>query len=201
MEGWSVKVWKRCTQVTTGEASFSQQTSNQVRSREKIPVFGEQDDWTRMYNFIQPLVLRCCFQMEPPAHREWKQYWIVKGKLCFKKKAALDFSNIGRVLGGGGRKEGRKMHWLKWKGTIMGLLLLSLVHMLATTCIYLQVTVIHQLPEGFQIMMVLILWRGAGKSLCNVASGSPQPLRYRKTCTPFLRSPTEKVQEKNMRRI
>lgn len=46
MVGWSVKALKRRTQVTSGEAkaSFSQQSGNQVRSQEKIPVFGEQDD-------------------------------------------------------------------------------------------------------------------------------------------------------------
>lgn len=46
MVGWSVKVFKRRTQVTTGKAkaSFSQLPGNQVRSQEKIPVFGEQGD-------------------------------------------------------------------------------------------------------------------------------------------------------------
>lgn len=47
MVGWSVKALKRRTQVTTGKkakASFSQQSGNQVRSQEEIPVFGEQDD-------------------------------------------------------------------------------------------------------------------------------------------------------------
>lgn len=46
MVGWSVKALKRHTQVTTGKAkaSFSQLPGNQVRSQEKIPVFGEQDD-------------------------------------------------------------------------------------------------------------------------------------------------------------
>lgn len=86
MVGWSVKALKRCTQVTTGKAKasfFPNRRGNQVRSREKIPVFGEQDDWTRLYDFIQPLVL----QMESHTRREWKRYWIVKkGKLCFKKK-------------------------------------------------------------------------------------------------------------------
>lgn len=42
---------------------------------------------------------------------------------------------------------------------------------------------------------------GAGKSLCDVASGSLQPLRREKTCTPslsvLLRSPTEVVQKKH----
>ena len=83
MVGWSVKALKRRTQVTTGKAKasfFPNRRGNQVRSREKIPVFGEQDDWTRLYDFIQHLVL----QMESHTRREWKRYWIVKkGKLCF----------------------------------------------------------------------------------------------------------------------
>ena len=47
MVGWSVKALKRRTQVTTGKAKasfFPNRRGNQVRSREKIPVFGEQDD-------------------------------------------------------------------------------------------------------------------------------------------------------------
>lgn len=211
MVGWSVKALKRRTQVTTGKAKasfFPNRRGNQVRSREKIPVFGEQDDWTRLYDFIQPLVL----QMESHTRREWKRYWIVKkGKLCFKKKKKKKCSWVlnctGRVFLGR-RERGKKKRneykkkkitlagMKKKKGTIMGSLLLSLVYMLATTCIYLQVMVIHQLPEGSQIMMVLLLWWGVqGKSLCDVASGSLQPLRCgkKKTCTPslsvLLRSP------------
>lgn len=89
----------------------------------------------------------------------------------------------------------------------MGSLLLSLVYMLATTCIYLQVMVIHQLPEGSQIMMVLLLWWGVqGKSLCDVASGSLQPLRGGKkkpALHPFLSSsdpPAEVVQGKKKKK-
>lgn len=46
---------------------------------------------------------------------------------------------------------------------------------------------------------------GAGKSLCDAASGSLQPLRSGKTCTPslsvLLRSPTEVVQENHEENI
>lgn len=114
MVEWSVKALKRRTQVTTGKAkaSFSQQSGNQVRSQEKIPVFGEQDDWTRLYYFIQPLVLRRCFQMEPHTRREWKQYWIVKGKLCFLKKNCSWFQQSPvRYWGGKGR--GKKLSGMK----------------------------------------------------------------------------------------
>lgn len=111
MVGWSVKALKRCTQVTTGKAKasfFPNRRGNQVRSREKIPVFGEQDDWTRLYDFIQPLVL----QMESHTRREWKRYWIVKkGKLCFKKKKKKKCSWVlnctGRVFLGR-RERGKK---------------------------------------------------------------------------------------------
>lgn len=96
---------------------------------------------------------------------------------------------------------------LEWKGTVMGSLQLSLVYVFATTCICLQVMVIHQLPQGFHIMMVVMLWWGdAGKS--TVASGSPQPLRcVGKKPESALRSypscsdPHSAAKEKDMRRI
>ena len=138
-----------------------------------------------------------------------------------KKKNALEswIAPVGFFWGGEKEEKRKEMNkkinkspWLEWKkGTIMGSLLLSLVYMLATTCIYLQVMVIHQLPEGSQIMVVLLLWWGVqGKSLCDVASGSLQPLRRGKNLPlhPFLSSsdpPAEVVQgkkkKKHMRRI
>lgn len=70
-----------------------------------------------------------------------------------------------------------------WNEKAVQWLLLSF-QMLATTCIYSQVMVIHQLPEGAQIMMVATVEGVAGKSMCDVASGSLQPLKSVKTCTP-----------------
>lgn len=126
MVGWSVKALKRCTQVTTGKAKasfFPNRRGNQVRSREKIPVFGEQDDWTRLYDFIQPLVL----QMESHTRREWKRYWIVKkGKLCFKKKKKKKCSWVlnctGRVfLGRRERGKKKRNEYKKKKITLAGM--------------------------------------------------------------------------------
>lgn len=182
-------------QVTTGkaEASFSQQSGNQVRS----PVFGEQDDWTRLYDFIQPLVLRRCFQMEAHTHREWKQYWIVKkGKLCFLEK--LLFSEHRQGFGVG-RKAENKRSLVGMKRQYNGLAAAFISHACHNMYIFASdgnpsITRGLSDHDGYCC--------GGGcrkKSMCDVASGSLQPLRSGKTCTPSLSvllwSPTEVVQK------
>ncbi len=89
-------------------------------------------------------------------------------------------------------------------------LLLSLVNMLATTCMYLQVMVIHQLPEGSQIMMVSLLWWGeAGKCLYDVAQWLTAAIKEWKnlhsipSCPPQIphRGDTEKKNKKHEENI
>lgn len=110
---------------------------------------------------------------------------MVKRKLCILEKQLSGEHRQG-FLGREEMLENKKIPGWNGKGTIMGSLLLSF-HMLATTCIYLQVMVIHRLPEGSRIVMVATV-EGGGlqESVRDVPSGSLQPLRGGKALRPIL---------------